>query len=158
MKLHNLQSTPGSTHRSKRRGIGPGSGNGKTAGRGHKGQKARSGGSVRHGFESGHIPLYRRLPHRGFNNANFTKEYALVNLSSLERIEGDVVNGETLRKAGLVRSADAKVKILANGEISRALEVTAARFSATAKAKIEKAGGKAIALETVSSEEGKEEA
>lgn len=156
MKLHNLQKTPGSTHRSKRRGIGHGSGNGKTAGRGHKGQKARSGGSVRHGFESGHIPLYRRLPHRGFNNANFTSEYELVNVSSLDRVEGNVVNGETLAKAGLVRSADARVKILGNGEIKRALEVTAAKFSATAKAKIEQAGGKTTALEVAGAEESKE--
>lgn len=156
MKLHNLQSTPGSTHRSKRRGIGHGSGNGKTAGRGHKGQKARSGGSVRHGFESGHIPLYRRLPHRGFNNANFTKEYALVNVSSLERVEGNVVNGETLLKAGLVRSVDARVKLLGNGEVKRAFEVSVARFSASAKAKIEQAGGKISALEVADAEEAKE--
>lgn len=156
MKLHNLQNTPGSTHRAKRRGIGPGSGNGKTSGRGHKGQKARSGGSVRHGFESGHIPLYRRLPHRGFNNANFTKEYALVNVASLERVEGNVVNGETLAKAGLVRSADARVKLLGNGEIKRAFEVSVARFSASAKAKIEQAGGKITALEVASAEETKE--
>lgn len=156
MKLHTLKSTPGSTHRSKRRGIGPGSGNGKTAGRGHKGQKARSGGSVRHGFESGHIPLYRRLPHRGFNNANFTKEYALVNVASLERIEGTVVNGETLAAAGLIRSAAAPVKLLGNGEVTRAFEVSVARFSASAKAKIEQAGGKISALETASAEEAKE--
>lgn len=157
MKLHNLQSTPGSTHRSKRRGIGHGTGNGKTSGRGHKGQKARSGGSVRHGFESGHIPLYRRLPHRGFNNANFTKEYELVNVSSLERVEGNVVNGETLAKAGLVRSADAKIKILGNGEIKRALDVTATKFSASAKAKIEQAGGKVNALEAAVTEENNED-
>lgn len=156
MKLHNLQKTPGSTHRSKRRGIGHGTGNGKTAGRGHKGQKARSGGSVRHGFESGHIPLYRRLPHRGFNNANFTKEYALVNVASLERVEGSVVNGETLLKAGLVRSADAPIKLLGNGEVKRAFEVSVARFSASAKAKIEQAGGKISALETADAEEAKE--
>ena len=105
MKLHTLKNVPGAKSRRKRVGIGEGSGRGKTSSHGQKGQKSRSGGSIRIGFESGHIPLYRRLPHRGFNNYKFRNDYAIVNLGDLDRVEGDVVNKETLVKAGLVRAA-----------------------------------------------------
>jgi len=145
MKLHNLKNVPGARSRRKRVGIGEGSGKGKTSTHGQKGQKARSGGSIRIGFESGHIPLYRRLPHRGFNNHNYRTDYAIVNLADLERIEGDVVDRKILVKAGLIRNNEATlVKVLGDGEINRALKITADKFSASAKEKIEKAGGQAI--------------
>lgn len=144
MKLHNLQNVPGARSRRKRVGIGEGSGRGKTSSHGQKGQKARSGGSIRIGFESGHIPLYRRLPHRGFNNHKFRTDYAIVNLGDLERIEGDEINRETLVKAGLVRAKAKLIKVLGDGELNRALTVTADKVSAGAQEKIEKAGGKVI--------------
>lgn len=144
MKLHSLKNVPGARSRRKRVGIGEGSGRGKTSTHGQKGQKARSGGSIRIGFESGHIPLYRRLPHRGFNNHKFRTDYAIVNLSDLERVEGDVADKEALVKAGLVRAKAKLIKVLGDGEISRALTVKANKFSATAQSKIEAAGGKAI--------------
>lgn len=144
MKLHNLKNVPGARSRRKRVGIGEGSGRGKTSTHGQKGQKARSGGSIRIGFESGHIPLYRRLPQRGFNNARFRQEYAIVNLSDLERVEGDVVNRETLVAAGLIRVRAKRVKVLGDGEVKRALTVTADKFSGAAQSKIEAAGGKVI--------------
>ncbi len=146
MKLHNLSNVPGAKHRRKRLGCGEGSGHGKTSGRGNKGMKARSGGGCRPGFEGGQMPLYRRLPHRGFSNAKFRVEYAVVNLDALSRIEGAEVNRDVLVKAGLVRSTAEKVKILGDGKLSKALTVTADKFSGSAKAKIEKAGGKAIEL------------
>jgi large subunit ribosomal protein L15 len=146
MKLHELKNVAGAIHRKKRVGCGEGGGHGKTSGRGGKGQSARSGSSMRPGFEGGQMPLYRRLPHRGFNNANFRTEIAVVNLRDLGRLGADVtqVNAALLAKEGLIRSGEMTVKVLGDGEITRALEITAARFSGSAKAKIEKAGGKAI--------------
>ena len=145
MKLHELKNVPGAVHRRKRVGCGEGGGHGKTSGRGGKGQTARSGGSIRPGFEGGQMPLYRKLPHRGFNNKNFKIQYAIVNVGDLGRVDGDEVNLETLVKSGVVRSGSALLKVLGNGEVSRALKVTAAKFSASAKEKIEKAGGQAVA-------------
>lgn len=149
MNLHSLSNTPGARQRRKRVGCGPGSGRGKTSTRGHKGQHARSGSSIRPGFESGHIPLYRKLPHRGFNNARFRRDYQVVNLSDLKAVEGDSVDREGLLKLGLIRKTGGPVKILANGEITRALTVSADAFSAGAKAKLEAAGGKAVTPEPV---------
>ena len=143
MKLHELQPAVGSVKPSYRKGRGPGSGNGKTAGKGHKGQNARSGGGVRPGFEGGQIPLYRKLPKRGFNN-KFATNYAIVNVATLnEKFEnGAVVDLAALKAAGLIKKELDGVKVLGNGEISKALTVKAAVFSATAKEKIEAAGGK----------------
>ncbi len=142
MKLHELSPAEGSVKESYRKGRGPGSGNGKTAGRGHKGQNARSGGGVRLGFEGGQLPLYRKLPKRGFNN-RFAKEYAIVNVGRLNVFEdGDTVTLETLLEKRIVRKAFDGLKILGNGEITKKLTVEASVFSATAKEKIEAAGGK----------------
>lgn len=142
MQLHNLQPADGSAKRPYRKGRGAGSGNGKTAGRGHKGQWARSGGGVRPGFEGGQMPLARRLPKRGFHNI-FGTTYAPVNVSALDRFEdGSEVTVETLIAAGVVKNALDGVKILGNGEITKKLTVKAAAFSASAKEKIEKLGGK----------------
>ena len=142
MKLHELSPAAGSAVKSFRKGRGAGSGNGKTAGKGHKGQNARSGGGVKPGFEGGQLPLYRRLPKRGFYN-RFGKTYAIVNLSALNAFEdGTVVDEVVLREAGLVRSKVDGVKVLGNGEITKNLTVKAAVFSGTAKEKIEAAGGK----------------
>ena len=145
MKLHALPHIKGATHRHKRLGCGRGSGHGKTSGRGHKGMKARSGGGHRPGFEGGQMPLYRRLPHRGFRNINRV-DYAVVNVADLEAAEGAKLGPAELAAQSLVRSADALLKILGNGEISRAVTVTAHAVSASAKAKIEKAGGKVVLL------------
>lgn len=144
MKLHELKNVSGAVHRRKRVGNGEGSGRGKTCGRGGKGQTARSGGSIRPGFEGGQLPLYRKLPHRGFNNAAFRTDYAVVNLSDLARLE-DVteIDRKVLVERGLVRSNAPRVKVLGTGEINRALTVTADKFSASARQKIEAAGGKA---------------
>jgi large subunit ribosomal protein L15 len=146
MKLHELSNIAGAVHRRKRVGCGEGGGHGKTSGRGGKGQTARSGGSIRPGFEGGQMPLYRKLPHRGFNQASFRLESSIVNVGDLATLEAAVteVNAGVLAKAGLVRDAQVPVKVLGGGEIARALKVTAARFSASAKAKIEKAGGQAL--------------
>jgi large subunit ribosomal protein L15 len=146
MKLHELKNVPGAIHRKKRVGCGEGGGHGKTSGRGGKGQSARSGSSIRPGFEGGQMPLYRKLPHRGFNNYEFRTEIAVVNLRDLGGLDESVkdVNATALAKAGLIRSGETVVKVLGDGEITRALNVTAAKFSESAKAKIEKAGGKAI--------------
>ena len=143
MRLHDLKPNPGAKHRRKRLGIGESSGKGKTSGKGHKGQKARSGGSIRPGFEGGQMPLYRRLPKRGFNNNAFKTFYGVVNLDSLEKIfsAGDTVSEESLRKAGLVKGRFDGVKILGRGELTKALKVHADEVSATAREKIEKAGG-----------------
>ena len=142
MKLHELSPAAGSAVKPFRKGRGAGSGNGKTAGKGHKGQNARSGGGVKPGFEGGQLPLYRRLPKRGFYN-RFGKTYAIVNLSALNAFEdGTVVDEVVLREAGLVRSNVDGVKVLGNGEITKNLTVKAAVFSGTAKEKIEAAGGK----------------
>jgi len=128
----------------KRVGRGTGSGHGKTSGRGHKGQKSRSGHTVKPLSEGGQRPLFRRLPKRGFNNARFRKQYAIVNVADLDRFEaGARVDAEALAAAGLIRSAKTPVKVLGSGEIDRPLTVAAAAFSATAKAKIEQAGGSA---------------
>lgn len=143
MKLQDLQPALGSTKKAYRKGRGAGSGNGKTAGRGHKGQWARSGGGVRPGFEGGQMPLARRLPKRGFNNI-FGTTYAPVNVSALERFEnGTEVTTELLLETGIISKALDGVKILGNGELTKSLTVKAAAFSASAKEKIEKAGGKA---------------
>ena len=144
MKLHELAPAAGSTKEVKRIGRGHGSGNGKTAGKGHKGQKARSGGSIRPGFEGGQMPLQRRMPKRGFNNI-FAKEFAYVNVSVLEdRFEdGAVVDAQALIDCGAIKSAKDGVKVLGSGEISKKLTVKAAKFTAAAQEKIEKAGGKA---------------
>jgi large subunit ribosomal protein L15 len=142
MRLHNLRPRPGSRHRVKRLGCGESSGHGKTSGKGHKGQKARSGGSIRLGFEGGQMPLIRRLPKRGFNNAAFHKHYAVVNLSDLNALEaGTVVNEQLLRESDLIRGHFAGIKILGDGELKHALEVQVDKVSATAREKIEKAGG-----------------
>ena len=143
MKLHELSPPAGSKKSAFRVGRGPGSGNGKTSGRGHKGQKSRSGGGVRPGFEGGQMPLARRVPKRGFNNI-FATKYATLNVSDLERFEdGAVVNAEALLGAGLLKKTLDGVKILGNGELSRKLTVQASAFSESAKQKIEGAGGKA---------------
>jgi len=143
MKLHELSPAPGSVSERKRKGRGPGSGNGKTAGKGHKGQKARSGGGVRPGFEGGQMPLSRRLPKRGFHNM-FAKQYAVINVSALNRFEdGSVVNFQVLKEAGVVSKALDGLKILGRGEITKKLTVQASAFSQSAKQKIEAAGGKA---------------
>ena len=140
MKLHELTNLE-ATNR-KRIGRGPGSGSGKTAGKGHKGQNARSGGGVRPGFEGGQLPLYRRLSKRGFNNYNFRTVYATVNVSDLEVFEeGTVVTVEELKKVGLVNKELDGVKVLGNGELSKKLTVKANKFSETAKQKIENVGG-----------------
>ncbi len=143
MKLHELSPAQGSVKSRYRKGRGPGSGNGKTAGRGHKGQNARSGGGVRPGFEGGQLPIYRRLPKRGFNN-HFSKEYAIINVGKLNEFdEGSVINVQTLLDCGILNKALDGLKVLGNGEITKKLTVEAAIFSATAKEKIEAAGGKA---------------
>ena len=143
MKLHELSPAEGSVKPAWRKGRGPGSGNGKTAGKGHKGQNARSGGGVRPGFEGGQIPLYRKLPKRGFNN-RFAKEYAIVNLYALKSFnDGDTVNLEALMSCGKIKKALDGLKILGNGEITKKITVQAKVFSKSAKEKIEAAGGKA---------------
>ncbi len=143
MKLHELSPAFGSTKANWRKGRGPGSGNGKTAGKGHKGQNARSGGGVRPGFEGGQIPLYRKLPKRGFKNFPFKKVYAIVNVSDLNKFEdGAVVDTALLLENKIIRKELDGLKILGKGELTKKLTVKAAVFSATAKEKIEAAGGK----------------
>ena len=143
MNLHELSPAAGSNTKAYRKGRGHGSGNGKTAGRGHKGQWARSGGGVRVGFEGGQMPLARRLPKRGFNNI-FAKRLESVNVSVLEKFEdGAVVNAQALLEKGILSKCEYGVKILGNGSISKKLTVQASAFSASAKEKIEAAGGKA---------------
>ena len=139
MKLHELETL---TKDRKRIGRGPGSGNGKTSGKGHKGQNARSGGGVRPGFEGGQLPLYRRLSTRGFNNYNFRTNYATVNVSELEKFaEGTVVTKELLIEAGLVKKELDGIKVLGNGKLTKKLTVKANKFSSAAKTKIENVGG-----------------
>ena len=143
MKLHELSPAEGSTKKSFRVGRGPGSGNGKTAGKGHKGQNARSGGGVRPGFEGGQFPIYRQLPKRGFNN-KWATNYVIVNVSALNAFEdGAVVDLEALLAKKIVRKELDGLKVLGNGEITKKLTVKAAVFSATAKEKIEALGGTA---------------
>lgn len=142
MKLHELQPAEGSTKKKFRVGRGHGSGSGKTAGKGHKGQNARSGGGVRPGFEGGQMPLHRRLPKRGFTNI-FAKEYAEIGVSKLDIFDnGTVVTPELLKSSGLVKNLRDGVSILGNGEITKKLTVQAARFTKAAAQKIEAAGGK----------------
>ncbi len=144
MKLHELRPAAGAKKAPTRKGRGPGSGNGKTGGRGHKGQNARSGGGVRPGFEGGQMPLYRRMPKRGFNNKDFAKVYAEIKVSDLNIFEdGTVINGELLKESGLTKKLYDGVAILGNGELTKKLTVQAARFTKTASQKIEAAGGKA---------------
>ena len=143
MKLHELSPAEGSVKNSFRKGRGAGSGNGKTAGKGHKGQNARSGGGVRPGFEGGQLPLYRKLPKRGFNNARFGKQYTVINVESLNKFnDGDVVDSAALLAVGLVDSVVDGIKVLGEGELTKKLTVKAKVFSASAKEKIEAVGGK----------------
>ena len=144
MKLHELRPSEGAFKTSKRLGRGTGSGLGKTSGKGHKGQNARSGGGVRPGFEGGQLPLFRRLPKRGFSNAMFKVEYATINVSDLEKFEdGAVVTPELLKEMGILKKQLAGVKVLGNGELTKKLTVKANKFSVSAKEKIEAIGGKA---------------
>ena len=144
MKLHELRPSEGAFKTSKRLGRGTGSGLGKTSGKGHKGQNARSGGGVRPGFEGGQLPLFRRLPKRGFSNAMFKVEYATINVSDLEKFEdGAVVTPELLKEMGILKKQLAGVKILGNGDLTKKLTVKANKFSASAVEKIEAIGGKA---------------
>ena len=143
MYIHELSPVTGSTHVDKRKGRGHATGNGKTAGRGHKGQKARSGGGTRVGFEGGQMPLARRIPKRGFNNI-FAKPLDAINVSALERFDnGAEIDVQTLLDAGVLSRCRYGFKVLGNGELTKALTVKAAAFSESAKAKIEAAGGKA---------------
>jgi large subunit ribosomal protein L15 len=146
MKLHEMKNVAGAVHRKKRVGCGEGSGHGKTSGRGGKGQSARSGSSIRPGFEGGQMPLYRKLPHRGFNQAAFRVEPLIVNVGDFARLDPSVVDitAEVLAVAGLIRHDGNFLKVLGDGEVTRAFNVTAVKFSESAKAKIEKAGGKAV--------------
>ena len=142
MKLFELKPSAGTTKDAKRKGRGHGSGNGKTAGRGHKGQNARSGGGVRIGFEGGQMPIYRRLPKRGFNNI-FAKKYAEINISDLNKFEdGAVVDAQALVEAGIIKKTLDGVKVLGNGNVEKKVTVKAAKFTETAKENIEAAGGK----------------
>ena len=143
MKLHELSPAPGSVREVKRIGRGHGSGQGKTAGKGHKGQKARAGGGKRPGFEGGQMPLQRRIPKRGFVNI-FATNYAIINIAALNKFEdGAVVDTQALKDMGLVKDAKDGVKVLGNGELTKKLTVQVAAYSESAKAKIEAAGGKA---------------
>lgn len=148
MDLSNLKPAAGAKKNKKRVGRGPGSGSGKTAARGHKGAQSRSGYSYKRGFEGGQMPLHRRLPKRGFNNAAFRIEYAVVNLDQLESVfdSGATVNAETLREVGLVRGKQSRIKVLARGEVTKALTVQAHKFSGKAAEKLAAAGGKAEAV------------
>ena len=143
MRLHDLKNVPGARHRKKRLGCGESSGHGKTSCRGNKGQKARSGGAIRPGFEGGQMPLYRRLPKKGFSNAQFRDKILTVNIGDLSESfqDGAVVNEESLRACGLIRGQCDAVKILGDGEVKRKLTVQVNRVSESAKQKIEQAGG-----------------
>ena len=143
MKLHELEKNIGASQKRKIVGRGRGSGLGKTSGKGHKGQNARSGGGVRPVFEGGQTPLYRRLPKRGFNNARFETVYAVINVSDLNRFEnGTVVSPALLKEVGLVKNQLDGIKVLGNGELTKKLTIQAHKFSKTAKEKIEKSGSK----------------
>jgi len=143
MRLHNLKPNPGAKHRKKRLGSGESSGLGKTCGKGHKGQKSRSGAGIRPGFEGGQMPLYRRLPKKGFNNKAFSKVYAIVNLGQLDEAfaDGDTVNEETLTSKGLVKGRYFGIKVLSDGELTKKLTIDVDRVSNPARTKIENAGG-----------------
>lgn len=143
-KLHQLSKIVNERRPKKRKGRGPGSGNGKTGGRGHKGGKARSGYSVQPGYEGGQMPLYRKLPHRGFNNADFTVRYDVVNLAAIAKIQGvHIITREVLVQVGILRSNSLRYKILSTGTLSTPLTIQADGFSKSAQAKIESIGGKA---------------
>ncbi|WP_423930648.1 50S ribosomal protein L15 [Candidatus Palauibacter sp.] len=146
MGLDNLSPPRGSKRSAKRRGRGHGSGSGKTSGRGHKGQKSRSGASIPAWFEGGQMPLYRRTPKRGFKPHRRT-EWRIVNLSDLVRVEGSEIDPGTLEASGVIRGSDRPVKILGNGDLDRAVDIRAHAFSASARAKIEAAGGTARVIE-----------
>ena len=147
MRLEELTPAPGARTPKFRKGRGIGSGNGKTAGKGHKGQKARSGGGVRPGFEGGQMPLYRRIPKRGFKNV-WAIKYSEINVATLNKFEdGAEVTPELLKASGLVKKLEDGVSVMGNGEITKKLTVSAHRFTKTAKEKIEKAGGKVIVLD-----------
>ncbi len=146
MKINELQASPGARRIAFRKGRGVGTGNGKTAGRGHKGQNSRSGGGVRPGFEGGQMPIYRRLPKRGFNNKQFAKHYIEINVSDLERFDdGAVVDAQALKAAGVISlpKVNDGVKVLGRGELTKKLTIKVKAFTAGAKEKIEKAGGTA---------------
>lgn len=155
MRLHDLKPNPGAKHRRKRLGCGESSGHGKTSGKGHKGQKARSGGSIRLGFEGGQMPIYRQLPKRGFTNAAFKTVYGVVNLDDLEKRfeDGAAINEKLLRGAGLVRGPLDGIKVLGRGEVNKKFHLEVDGISASAKEKIEKAGGTVTI--TAKKEEGK---
>jgi large subunit ribosomal protein L15 len=144
MNLENIPTIKGATHSTKRLGRGHGSGHGKTSGKGHKGQKARSGGGIPVGFEGGQMPLYRKLPRRGFNNHNFCTTYQTVNVSELSRVEGTVINRSVLIENGLIRDNKEGVKILGNGKLEKAFTVEVDKVSASALEKIEAAGGTVV--------------
>jgi large subunit ribosomal protein L15 len=143
MRLHDLKPHPGAKHRRKRLGSGESSGHGKTCGKGHKGQKARSGGTIRPGFEGGQMPLHRRLPKRGFNNSAFKAIHGIVNLDDLEKRfdDGSAINEKLLRGAGLIRGSLKGIKVLGRGEVQKRFHLEVDSISASAKQKIEKAGG-----------------
>lgn len=144
MKLHNIQPTEGALKTRKRVGRGPGSGLGKTSGRGENGQNSRTGGGVRPGFEGGQTPLFRRIPKRGFSNARFKTVYATINVSDLNNFEdGAVVSFELLKDMGIIKKELSGLKVLGNGELTKKVTVKANKFSTTALEKIEKMGGKA---------------
>ncbi len=144
MKLHELEKNIGATHAKKRVGRGPGSGLGKTSGKGQKGQKARSGGSINPVFEGGQLPLFRRLPKRGFKNYNFRTRYAVINLDTLNRFEeGTVVTPALLKETGIIKNQLDGVKVLGNGELTKKLTIQANKFSASALEKIKESGSKA---------------
>ena len=144
MKLHELSPQEGSVQEKFRKGRGAGSGNGKTAGKGHKGQNARSGGGVRPGFEGGQLPLYRKLPKRGFNNYRFAAKYAVINVQDLNKFnDGDVVDCEALLASRIINKCLDGIKVLGEGELTKKLTVKASVFSASAKEKIEAVGGTA---------------
>ena len=143
MKLHELSPAEGSVKAGFRKGRGAGSGNGKTAGKGHKGQNARSGGGVRPGFEGGQLPLYRKLPKRGFKNVRFAKQYTVINVQSLNKFnDGEVVDAAALLAKGIINVINDGVKVLGEGELTKKLTVKAQVFSGSAKEKIEAVGGK----------------
>lgn len=144
MNLENIPTIKGATHSTKRLGRGHGSGHGKTSGKGHKGQKARSGGGIPVGFEGGQMPLYRKLPRRGFNNHNFRTTFQTVNVSDLNRVEGAIINRAVLIENGLIRDNKEGVKVLGNGKLDKAFTVEVDKVSASALEKIEAAGGKVV--------------
>ena len=144
MNLENIPTIKGATHSTKRLGRGHGSGHGKTSGKGHKGQKARSGGGIPVGFEGGQMPLYRKLPRRGFNNHNFRTTFQTVNVSDLNRVEGAIINRSVLIENGLIRDNKEGVKVLGNGKLDKAFTVEVDKVSASALEKIEAAGGKVV--------------